>query len=98
MIVPKNYGQGEWIFNLLSKCGISEGVVFEAGAATPHHPFTNSTIFTQNNYKTLLCESDKESCLEWEKIDNKLITIINKSIKYERKGLENILFEMKSPY
>lgn len=91
------YGQSEWIFEFLKLCEIREGTVFEAGAGSPHQ-ISNSRIFRENGYKALLCEASTEIYEEWSAIDKSNTTIINKRIDYNRKGLENLLIEMDSPY
>ena len=91
------WGQSEWIYEFLLQCGIKEGVVFEAGAASPKL-VCNSTIFRKNGFSTLLCESNSEYCEEWRGINDSLITLIEARINYSPSGLENILKELKAPF
>ena len=68
------------------------------GASSPDDPSLTPQFLQTITIQTLLCEIDSKLCAEWENLGNKLIKILNSPIKYERKGLEDILCRMKSPY
>ena len=91
------FGQSEWIFQFLVTCGINDGVVFEAGASSPHR-INNSSVFRKNGFRALLCEAEKNVYDEWQDVDSDCVNIVNKRIDYDRKGLERILDELQAPF
>ena len=97
ILAGSQLGQSEWIYQFLVGCGINEGVIFEAGAASPNS-ISNSEVFRNNGYKVLLCEANEELYEEWNSVDNSRLTIVNNRIKYDRKGLEELLHELQAPF
>lgn len=96
-MTESQFGQSEWIFQFLAVCGINEGVVFEAGAASPHS-INNSSIFRRNGFRALLCEANEKTYEEWKGVDRSCLTIVNKRIDYGRRGLERLLDELQAPF
>ena len=89
-------GQAEWIYTLLSYCGINDGLVVEVGAHTPYS-LSNSRIFIENGWNALLVEGEHEYLVQWEEfIENILtsgqeITLYKDYVELKEGGIDDIL-------
>jgi len=61
--MASQFGQAEYIYDLLRSSGINHGQVFEAGAASPSH-VNNSVIFRKNGWTNFLVEPSHLACNE----------------------------------
>lgn len=90
--MASQFGQGEYIYDLLNASGINHGQVFEAGAASPSH-VNNSEIFRKNGWTNFLVEPSHLACNEWKALKLSNVSVHNKYISYAETGLEDILHE-----
>ena len=90
------FGQAEWLLNFSDSIGISQGVVFEAGAHTPKK-LSNSMCFIEAGWRAILIESDEDHCRQWNEMNRGNIEIHCAEIKYNHNGLQQLLYDINAP-
>ena len=88
--MQSQFGQAEWILDLMNSCGVEGGTVFEAGAQSPHE-ISNSKCFIEAGWNAVLVEAESHHCDEWSKIQNDRIEIYNELIPYTPNSMDTIL-------
>ena len=103
MPIYSQLGQAEWIFGLLTSCGINRGLIIEVGAHTPHK-FSNSRTFIERGWSALLVEGDQSYCSDWEEFISSLPSsdqniILHKDyVELKEGGLDDIVTQYDVNY
>jgi hypothetical protein len=87
------YGQAEWIYDLLTRLGVSSGTIFEAGAGGVNN-LSNSAKFIRSGYICYLVESNPDMISQWLPFASQKIFVIQKTVPLHDRSLDTIFAEL----
>ena len=93
--MASQFGQDQFIFNLLDLCGGREkhGHIVEAGAASPSH-VSNSLLFLEEGYSLRLIEGDIRMSSEWNQVTGD-IRLLEQYVPYKEDGMDKTLINFE---